>query len=262
MNGGYDERVAGVDNAIQRFKSLNDHYYAILQADIAEEYSTYLDIFANTQSYIEKQGVIAYLERYKLSKEIDYTNELIIPLETRFQAYKAELEYQEGGYEDLLDQNTVYFVNSVKLFGTAKTYTEKKALYDKASEYYYLMNSGDGEVAAAAAKYIALGEELEATESASKEFIKTLDLMKLTESVDVYYEYLVDAVAYYQYVDASIEGVAEAIEDYNTVLAEYTAKVDAANDEILESGVALGSLRANCGLSAIISVVIAKLFNF
>ena len=197
-----------------------------------------------------------------MGKEIDYTHAAIQPLETRFQAYKAELDYQVDGYEYLLNQNSVYFVNTVKLFDTVRTYSEKKALFDVATLYYFQMNAGSAEAAEAAAKYAEMSRELAVIESASVEFVKALELRKLTDGADAKYAYLVDAVANYQYVDSSIEGVAEAIAEYNAVLSEYNAQVEAANKDILQTGVALGSLRANCGLSAIISVVIEALFNF
>ena len=259
---GYSIAVNGIDAAIQRFDAMNAHFYDLLQIEYSAEFERALDEFAASDSYIVKKGLIAFLERYKEENDIDVTHPAIAPLETRFVAYKGELEDQVDSYSDILRQNSVYFVNYVRLFDTAITYTEKKALYDNATEYYYLMNaSGDG-VDEAIRIYDAMTAELAVVENASKAFVNALELRDLTDNIDLKYAYLVDAMINYSLVDASIEGIPAAIEKYQAELAEYNAEIGAANGEICEIGESLGSLRANCGLSAIISVIIEKLFSF
>lgn len=262
--GEYDKNYIGVDGAVQRFEILNAHYYDILQKGHAEFFKEQLDNLAATQSYIAKEGIIAYLKRYKENNDVDVSHPAIAPLQVRMDAYEGELEHQVDSYADLLRQNTSYFVNMVKMFDTALTYVEKKELFDEATLYYYEMNatSNEVDVAGAIIRYSQMAAELEVVENASEEFIRNVELLPASETTDDYYRYLVGAMLQYENIDESIDGVAKAKAAYLAAYNEYNAEVDAINSEIAETGAALGSLRANCGLSAIISAFIERIFNF
>lgn len=264
IKGGYDENYIGVDGAIQRFDSVNAHYYDILQKNHAEHIEEQLDILASTQSFISKEGIIAYLKRYKESNDVDVTHASIAPLQVRMDAYEEELKYQVDTYAELLRQNTSFFVNKVMMFDTAITYLEKKALFDDATLYYYEMNATSDEidVASAIVAYNRMAAELAVVDNASAEFIRNVSLLPAAETSDDYYRYLIGAMLQYENIDESIEGVTEAKAKYLVAYNEYCAEVDATNSEICETGAALGSLRANCGLSAIISAFIERIFNF
>ncbi len=264
IKDGYDSAYIGVEGAIQRFDAVNGHYFDLLQKKHAEHIGEQLDTLASTQSFITKEGIIAYLKRYKATNDVDVTHAMIAPLQVRMDAYEEELKYQDESYAELLRQNTGYFVNQVKMFDTALTYLEKKALFDAATLYYYEMNATSEEldVAGAIAVYNAMAAELAVVDDASAEFIRNMSLLPASETKDDYYRYLVGAMLVYENIDESIDGVAAAKARYITAYNEYNAKVDATNSEIAETGAALGSLRANCGLSAIISAFIERIFNF
>ncbi len=261
-NNGIDESYTGYVDAAEKISAFLDHYYVALQSGHADVIREQLDLFEQSNAFIEKQGILAYIERYMNENSVDLTNAEIVDLMLRFNTYKDELPPQEEGYAELLAQNTVYFINLSKQFGSAITYAEKRDLYDRATPYYYAMNVGTPEAQAAVALYDALTLELEIVEDASAGLIEAIMLLPTALDADTYFGYLVDAALCFELADASIEGVPEAIEAYTAVRDAYNLKVNTDNAQLKECGDALGSLRANCGLSAIISVIIAKLYSF
>lgn len=184
---------------------------------------------------------------------------------SKYVAYEAELAPQEENYTKLLEQNTIYFINTVKKFDTAITYVDKLALLNEAMPYYYLMNIASDEVAESIAIYDALQAELGVVQKNSADFIETVLLLPVVldeRGVDAYYEYLVTALTLAPLVDESIDGVSEAEVAFEKAYDEYTATIGKANSEIGESIEALGSLGANCGLTAVLAVVLKHLLTF
>ena len=302
-----------VDMALTRFEAMNEYYYGILQSKHIEVISVQFEEFAKTSSYIEKKGIISYIQRYLNSESVDFYVELTCKNEActacgvlysgkvkdvaspscpicdtaaeeyriasdrpelytmlkKYTAYEAELEPQAENYEELLNQNTIYFVNAVKRFDTAITYVEKRALLNEAMPYYYSMNISSDDVKEAIVRYDALAAELDAIENASLEFvicvITEMPAARAEYGEDGYYEKLVRAAILYENVDASVEGVdqlAEAIAQYKTELEAYKATIETANTEIAQATSMIGSLGANCGFTAIMSVVLKELLSF
>ena len=312
--GNYDpsyvsEDGVAIDITIQKFSPMNDYYYDILQGRHVELLESQLAVFANSDSYIEKKGIISYIQRYFNQEDVDFTvvlvcdniacasygveyngqvsdvaeptcplcdhapesyritstNAALSTIINKYVAYEAELEPQKDDYDALLSQNTVYFLNAVKKFDTAITYVDKLALLNEAMPFYYAMNIGDEEVAAGVAKYDALAAELAVVQQDSKAFIENVLLIPAAreeEGIDGSYARIVAAAALRDKVDTSIEGVSEAIAAYEAEVASYEAVTETVNDEIKESANVLGSFGANCGLTAIISVVLKRLFSF
>ncbi len=260
--GNYAGYVDGIGAAIQKFERFNAHYFEILQERHAEAIGEQLRAFAATDSYIEKSGVLAYLDRYIANNEVDFAHEKIAPLYTSIQDLKAELSGQIESYEELLSQNTIYFVNKVQLFDTVITYSEKKALYEEAAAYYYTMNSyAEGvDVAEAVRIFNETETELRFVEDMSAEFVRSVLLMPTAKNATETYRYLIDATLVYEYIDESVEGVRSAKRTYKTAYDAYFEYATTSNGEIAESTTAIGSMRANCGLSVIISAVIDRLF--
>lgn len=259
---GLDENYDGYAQAAEKATDYLAYYYNLLQSAHADVIREQLDLFAASGSFIEKQGILSYIDRYMVENNVDEGFAQIAELLIRYNAYKNELPPQEGDYAELLEQNTVYFINLSKQFASALTYAEKREIYDLATPYYYAMNVGSEEAQAAVALYDALTAELKAVEDASAGLIETVMLIPTATDADTYFAYLVEAALYYRRADASIEGVSEAIEVYTAARDAYNLKVNTDNAQLIECGDALGSLRANCGLSAIISVIIAKLYSF
>ena len=312
--GDYDpayvsEEGVSIDITIQKFAAMNEYYYLILQGAHVAHLDSQLSIFANSDSYIEKKGIISYIQRYLNKEDVDYYVQLVCEnvacadcgiayegkvadvaepacplcdeapssyrilsdnaevsvIINKYVAYEAELEPQKDDYDALLNQNTVYFLNAVKKFDTAITYVDKLALLNEAMPFYYAMNIGDEEVAASVAKYDALAAELAVVQQDSKAFIENVLLIPAAreeEGIDGSYARIVAAAALRDKVDTSIEGVVDAIAAYEAEVASYEAVTKTVNDEIKESSNVLGAFGANCGLTAIISVVLKRLFAF
>ena len=292
--------------AANKFEEMNEYYYGILQNEHIEVISEQFDKFVATDSYIEKKGIISFIQRYFNAEDVDFTVEFTCANEKcancgvlyngkvddiahpacnkcgeavesyrlvsgraeisavlkKYTAYEAELAPQEGNYEDLLNQNTVYFVNAVKKFDTAITYVEKLELLNAAMPYYYAMNISNDEVREAIAKYDALAAELAVVQNDSAAFIENVLSLAAIEEKDDYYRMIVAAASLRSGIDASIEGIPEAIVTYEAALAEYNAHIDTANTEIAESGYTLGSFGANSGIAAVLSVILKALFSF
>lgn len=300
---------SNVDVMVQKIASINDYYYGILQGEHVAHLSEQFASFEATNSYIEKKGIIFYIQRYLNDEDVEFTviftcenesciyadaeyngavsdvarptcpacgevvesyrlaseHEGIAELLRKYTAYEAELAPQEGDYDALLRQNTVYFLNAVKKFDTAITYVDKLALLNEAMPFYYAMNIDGEEVAEAIAKYDALAAELEFVQKASREFVDCVLLLpaiKEERGMDGYYAQLLSATALRDKVDTFIEGVPDAIADYEAAKAEYEAVINTVNNEIKESVSVLGAFGANCGLTAILSVVLNKLLDF
>ncbi len=261
-SGNCDRSVAGFEIAYARFEGINSHYYAILQADHIANIGDQLERFEATDSYIEKYGILAYIGRYLNDNDVDTESAYMKELISKYDAYSAELDSQKVDYEKVLKQNTTYFINLVNMFDSALTYVDKKAYYDRATEYYYSMNVGTPEAQAAIKRYDAFTLELAVVEDASRGIIEAMMLLPTATTLDDYFKYLVDARICLDNADESIEGVSDAITAFNAAYKAYSDKINSTNANILDCADALGSLRANCGLSAIVSVVIAKLYSF
>ncbi|MBR2930050.1 MAG: hypothetical protein IKC32_02360 [Clostridia bacterium] len=309
--GNYNKDYVSADGvsislSLQKFAPMDEYYYSILQLKHAEALSSQLKVFATTDSYIEKKGIIAYVQSYLESEDVDFVvrftceNELCTALGKAFEgsvddvaapacpvcgekvesytlaspvaaldgilktyaAYEAELEPQIDNYDELLNQNTIYFVNLVKKFDTAITFVDKIALLNEAMPYYYVMNINSDEVVEAIAKYDALQAELGVVEQSSKEFIANVILLSTAEEEDLYYMYLVDSATLRSKVDASIEGVEEALEIFDAAYDEYNNKIETANSEIKAAGSQLGTISANSGITAVLSAILRWLFSF
>jgi hypothetical protein len=96
---------------------------------------------------------------------------------------------------------------------TVLTYAELKPMFDKATGYYYSIDVNSEEAAAAADKYIAYREQIEAWETNGAIFIGFVDGLAVAEVLegvereDAIYEILVNCTAYIDLIDASVKGV-------------------------------------------------------
>lgn len=304
-DGDYDESYVNdtgdsVAYAIERVAPMNEYYYAFLQEKHHIAIKDALDRSSASNSYIEKKGLIAWVERYLVENEVDYTvsyhcdscgdmagllaslanpvcpvcgesvevvtlnssRENIKNVLDRYLAYKLELDEQIGGYEELLAENTAFFIDYVKMLNTALTYVEMKEIYDAATPYYDVMNVSSDEAQAAIAVYDSFTAKLKVVEDASERFKECMLYLDVCEEKSDIFNCLVEARIAQEKYDTSIDGVAEALVKFNAAREDYDGKVAAANKQLSESGYALGSMASNCDLAAIISVIIERLFNF
>lgn len=281
VSGNYDTTFDGLDEAIATFRTLDVCFYEILQqqhiAVIEEQLAKYLA----TEVYIDKVGVCAVVEQYLAENDIAVYNtnmtaevaaavaDEIAKLEDLiiiYGVYSDELASQAIDYEAVLAQNTQYFINTINHMTTVLTYAELKPLFDKATGYYYSIDANGEEAAAAAEKYIAYREQLEAYETNGAIFIGFVNglyeanLLKGVEREDAIYAILVNCAAYVDLVDEGVKGVASAMTAYENALAAYNAELDIVNSDISESAKITCAVRTG-SISNIVLAIVSKIFE-
>lgn len=245
----YDPNFEGVAEAIEKFNVVDEYFYKILQAEHKAIISEQLSKFVATDSYIEKVGICTYLEKYFAESNIDYTDPDFEEYKYLLEVYTAELEDQAIMYKDLVEQNTQYFIDTVKKMASVYTYGELKPLHAEALSYYYGMNVDSEEVQAAIEKFDEYEEKLSLIEESSQLFLDKANLLSLVSSSknqDTIFNAIMDAMLYYQYADASYsEEMGEAVENYLKALEAYNSGVDAINSEIDVAAAVSCSVRSN-----------------
>ncbi len=279
--GNYDASVAGVEDAIATFYALDVCFYELLQqqhiAVIEEQLAKYLA----TEIYIDKVGVCTVVAQYLADNDIAVYNTNMTPevaaavadeiakleeLIIIYNVYNDELTAQADDYTAVLAQNTQYFINTINHMTTVLTYAELKPLFDKATGYYYSIDANGEEAAAAAEKYIAYREQLEAYETNGAIFVGFVNglyeanLLEGVEREDAIYAILVDCIAYVDLVDEGVQGVASAMAAYESALNDYNAELDIINSDISESAKITCAVRTG-SISTIVLAIVSKIFE-
>lgn len=256
----YDDTVAGVAEALEFFYTADEYFYGLLQREHAEYINAMLEKYLVATGYVEKVGICAHLRAYISTADISLEHELVEEAVIRLYIYESELEQYKDDYNDVLVQNTAIFKNTVNLMSTATGYAELLSLYNKAQELYFAMNVGDETIQNELKIFDEMTFRLESMEKASNDFLVAVELLRAETEEEGKYLALVNCYMYAANADTSYAGVAEAMEYY---LAEYNAYNGVANAIISEidalTGVAVASVRANCGVSEIVAVIVKKI---
>lgn len=257
----YDENYEGVDEAITFFHAAYDYCYGVLQENHIQYLNGILESIANNDAYIEKMGMVAMMDRYFLENDINYNDPRINDIINNLETCRAELELREEDYAKILYQNGVYFVNLVEKIRTAEEYVEKKALFEEASLLYFNMDITVEGATRAVAIYDEVAAELAIIDESSQKFLDAVAVYKACETDDERYAALVECYRYAGHVEMSYAGATEAMAFYQAEYEAYMNYVEATNGEIAASGNAVGSMRANCGVSTIIAIIIKKIYE-
>ncbi len=256
----FNNEAEGVAAALEFFYLVDDYFYGLLQQEHATYIRDMLDKYLLATGYVEKVGICAHLRAYIASSDIALDNEIIHPLVLSLGIYESELEQYKDDYNDVLTQNTVIFKNTVNLMSTANGYAELLALYSQAQELYFAMNVGDENIQNELAIFDAMTFQLADMEKASQEFLIAVELLRNATTKEEKYAALVSCYMSASNADMDYDGVSESMELY---LAEYAAYNNVASAIISEitamNDVAIGSVRANCGINEIIAVIIKKI---
>jgi hypothetical protein len=206
-------------------------------------------------------GMVAVIDRYIATNDIDYTDARIIDILNDLDTCKAELILREKDYADLLIQNATYFINIVNRMRTSTTYAEKREYLEQAALLYFSIDSTVEGARRAIEIYNEYSEELLRAEEASKKFIDLVAIYKACETEDDKYAALVECYYNAQFVEPSFEGIPEALAEYQAAYDAYYSYANSVNEGITLTGNVVGSLRTNCGITTIIAIVIKKLFG-
>lgn len=269
-SGEYNAEVDGFENAMAVYNVANEYFWEKLQNEHIAIITAKLNSFNDVNSsYIDKKGICQYVKQYWSTNvangDIDENNETLKALIQRVATYEQQLEQTlVGDYEKLLSQNTVKFVNTIKLMSEYTAYVDMKPYYDEATEYYYSMNlvydeDGDGtndiDIDGAVALYEAARAKLALIEEDCTVFIAHANALEKAKTKDKVYSALVGCYDSMTYLDDTYEGVAEAKAKYNQAYADYTNTADLVQKHIAQTNEIVCSARGNWNIDSIVAFV-------
>ena len=257
----YNDSYAGVKEAVEYFNSAYAFFYALHQNEHVAYMQEKLDLVMVTDTYIEKMGYISVIERYVNTNDLDMKDERIITLLNNLDTCKSELLLREEDYSKILTQNAVYFNNIIERMRTAETYAEQRAYFEEASLLYFYIDGSNQGTARAIEIYDEYAEKLDRIAESSIVFIEAVAIYNACQTEDEKYAALVECYYNAQFVEMSYEGAKEAMAEYQAAYNSYMNYVEAVNADVVLSGNAVGSLRANSGIIITIAVIIKKIFG-
>lgn len=257
----YDLEVEGVEEALAFFHESYSFFYAILQTEHVEHMRGVLDRIAITDAYIEKMGMVSYLEKYIETNDINFEDERIADIINDLDTCKSELVLREADYAKILVQNSVYFINLVERMRTAQTYNEQREYFEEAYLLYFNIDVSVEGASEAVEIFDEYKINLERIAESSVKFIETVAIYRACETEDEKYAALVECYYNAQFVEMSYDGAEEAMAEYLAAYNAYMNYAESVNAEITHTANAVGSLRANCGITNVIAIIIKKLFG-
>ena len=257
----YNPSYAGIDEAVRFFNRAYAHFYAKLQDDHVEYIASIIDLITATDDYVEKIGLVALIERYLDTNDINYEDSRIAPLLDRFETYKDELVFRGEDYANILRENSVKFRNLVEKMRTAETYQEQAEYYEQAALYYFSIDTTVEGTLRAIEIYDEYKIELDRIKESSVRFLEAVSIYNACQTKEERYEALVDCYYNAQFAELSYDGVVEALAEYQAAYDAYMGYANSANSDLAATGNAVGSLRTNSGITVIISIIIKNIFG-
>lgn len=257
----YNPSYAGVDEAVRFFNRAYAYFYTKLQDDHVEYITDIIDLITDTDDYVEKIGLVALIERYLDTNDVDYAEPRIRSLLDRFETYKDELVFRGEDYSNILRENSVKFRNLVEKMRTAETYQEQVEYYEQAALYYFSIDTTIEGTLEAIEIYDEYKIELDRIKESSVRFLEAVSIYNACQTKEEKYEALVDCYYNAQFAELSYDGVVEALAEYQVAYDAYMGYVSSANNDVTAIGNAVGSLRTNSGITVIVSIIIKNIFG-
>lgn len=242
-SGEYDASAEGLNNALEFYYVVNEYFYQKLQEEHIAYISGLLEKIASSTDYINRLGYCARITYYLAENDIDENNDEINALIEAHSTYLAEIKIQEENYANILDLNTVEFINIIDTAKTCSGYTEAKELYERAGVYYYAMNVGSDKAQAAIQAYNELGAMLKYKESCTNDFVTEVALLDLDDDHEDLFAQLAVCCQLLEGVDLEIEGANEAFAAYKQAYEAYTGDILAVNAELTKASSATLAVR-------------------
>ena len=220
-SGEYDETYKGVDEAVEIYNTMDAYFYELLQREHVEEISAKLSTYLLTDSYIEKLGVCTYIRNFIETEDVDVSREDISALMFTLSVYEKEVEAHADVYEDILNENTQYFIGIANKMLAFNDYTNLNALYTEARTYFYGMNIDSDEAKAAIEIYNECEERLNEMLYHAEAFGAYAARLRNASTRARQYEYLVECYKHLEFIDPAIEGMANALSIYTESANEY-----------------------------------------
>lgn len=257
----YDEKHEGIDESVRFFMRAYSYFYTKLQYEHIAYISDILDRISATNDYVEKIGLIALIDRYVDTNDIDYENAEIIVLLDNLDTCKSELELRSEDYSKVLEQNSGYFINYVEKMRTANTYADQVANFEAAALLYFSLDTTVPGTFEAIDTYDEYKVRLEKIKESSVKFLETVSIYNACETADDKYAALVECYYNAQFAELTYEGVSEAMAEYQAAYDAYVAYANAVNSDMTDTVNAVGSFRTNSGITTVIAVIIKKIFG-
>ena len=257
----YDTTYEGIDEAVRFFNRVYGYFYAKQQDDHAAYIGDLLERIAATDDYVGKIGLVALVDRYIGTNDVDHTDPRIAQHIKNLDTCKAELVYRGEDYPKRLQQNSVYFINFVEKMRTATDYNEQVMYYEQATVLYFSLDTEVEGTWAAIEVYDEYNVKLKRIEESSIKFLEAMAIYRACETAEEQYAALVECYYNAQFAELSYDGVAEAMADYQTAYDAYVTYAEAVNEDLVAAGHAVGSLRVNCGITTIIAIIVKKIFG-
>ena len=257
----YDESYNGIDEAIIYFDDTYGYFYTKFQNEHDAYIGGLLELMASSNDYIVKLGIIARIDRYLETNEIDYEDDRFVAHLANLETVRSELVLREKDYAQVLRQNSVYFVNYVEKMRTATNYADQVVYFEEAALIFFSLDSSVEGVAEAREVYEEYRDKLTLIKNSSIEFISAVEIYKLAETEDEKYAALVDCYYYVQFAEPTYDGVAEALAVYQAAYDAHMSYANTTNATIADTGHAVGSFRTNCKITPIIAIIVKKIFE-
>ena len=257
----YTTTYEGVDEAVRFFNRAYAYFYVQIQ-DEHVEYITYiLGLITSTNDYVDKIGLVALVERYLDTNDVDFEDERIVNLLNRFDTYKEELVFRGEDYSNILRENSVKFRNLVEKMRTAQTYLEQVQYFEEAALLYFGLDTTVEGTERAIEIYDEYKVTLELIKESSVKFLEAVSIYNACQTEDDKFAALVDCYYNAQFAELSYEGVEEALAEYRAAYDAYMGYATAVNSDVTAIGNAVGSLRTNSGITTVVAIVIKKIFG-
>ena len=234
-SGEYDENYEGFAEAYAVYEPINEYFYEFLQQSHADVIGGMLERYNEVDSYVVKLGYCREIRNYIENNSVDEAHPAVAELIELLSIYESEVELLRLEYLQTLVSNTAYFIGYVNQMDATRGYTQLKALYGKAAEYYYLLNVDAENVVDAVSRFESYGRYLASVEHDSEQLISYANGIE-NKVGDELYLALAGCYRYVGNVSTDIAGVSAAIEAYEAALAEYEAETETINGEIEDSG--------------------------
>ncbi len=254
-NPAYDSEFEGITEAMEFYERINGYFYKKEQKVHAAKLTEYLNGLKLAESYVEKLTFVSAFEGYIALNDIDETDSRIIAVIENYEAELEKVQAAEEEYRVILAENTAKFKEAIDNMEAATTYVEKKAYYDEATEYYYVMTPGNAEEAIA--RYEAGLVYLNDVVTKSTLFVGFVEKLSFAADKDEMFRYLVECRRYSDVAESTLDGVADALVTYNALYNAYVDSVNTVKGEIDATQFIAGSSRANCGVDTIVKIIFA-----
>ncbi len=263
-SGQFETNYDGFDAAKRVYDLAHNYFWDKLQKENIAILTEKLDSFNDPDnSYIDRAGICTYVDRYLEFNaiDIDFTNEEIINIQARNEAYKTQLETLQGDYKNLLIENTTLFINVMKMIENFSTYKDLKPLFDEATSYYYTMNIAGEGIEERVEQYRVLAEKIEAIEFDSGMFVAVVNgdlgytALDSISDKDELYRSLTACYSCIDNLDLTYEGAESAKVVYDEKYSEYTNEINVMNSHIDEASNVAFASRGNWDIDGIVAFV-------